>query len=71
MGEIGDAIEAHLRMIGLLKDDDLDENQRKFVEEKRAELASLTEETPALSSRASRFPDNAQLCVNCNQKAVV
>ena len=38
VAEIGDAIECHMRMIGLLKDDGLDEHQKKLVAEKRAQF---------------------------------
>ncbi len=37
VAEIGDAIECHLRMIGMLKNDDLDEHQKALIEAKRAE----------------------------------
>src|SRR5690606_13440848 len=37
VAEIGDAIECHLRMIGMLKDDGLDEHQKRLVAEKRAQ----------------------------------
>ena len=35
--EIGDAIECHLRMIGMIKSEGLDERQKKLIEEKRAQ----------------------------------
>ena len=35
VAEIGDAIEAHMRTIGLIEDEALDEAQRRFVQEKR------------------------------------
>ena len=35
VAEIGDVIESHLRSIGLLKEDGLDEHQRKLIEEQR------------------------------------
>src|SRR6056300_253039 len=40
VAEIGDAIECHLRMIGMLKDEGLDEHQKKLVAEKRAQYES-------------------------------
>jgi len=72
VAEIGDAIECHMRMIGLLKDDGLDENQKKLVAEKRAqfEAASGTEggtETVVTSD----FPEGSQLCTKCNTKAAI
>lgn len=38
VAEIGDAIEAHLRMIGLIKDEGLDAHQQKLVDEKESSL---------------------------------
>ncbi len=70
VAEIGDAIEGHLRMIGLLKDDGLDEHQKKLIADKRAQMekASKTAET---SGEASEFPASAQLCNKCSTKAVI
>ncbi len=70
VAEIGDAIEAHLRMIGLLAQDDLDEHQKKFLDDKRAELAALSSEKKNAET-AREFPQNAELCSHCNTKAVV
>ena len=69
VAEIGDAIECHLRMIGMLRDDGLDEHQKKLVAEKRAQYEStLQSSTPEDSSG---FPEGAQLCLKCNTKAAV
>jgi hypothetical protein len=69
VAEIGDAIECHMRMIGLLKDDGLDEHQLKLVAEKRAqyEAAKGTED----SGDAGDFPEGAQLCAKCHTKAAI
>ena len=69
VGEIGDVIERHMRMIGLLKDDGLDEHQRKLVEEKRAQYESAVD--VAESEDPGDFPDGAQLCNKCNTKAAI
>jgi len=69
VAEIGDAIECHLRMIGLLKDDGLDEHQLKLVEEKRAQYETMMGKTEVKSD--SEFPDGAQLCGKCNTKATI
>ncbi|MDH3900134.1 MAG: NrdJb [Gammaproteobacteria bacterium] len=69
VAEIGDAIECHMRMIGLLKDDGLDEHQKKLVADKRAQYESAinTVET----EDAGDFPDGAQLCGKCQTKAAI
>ena len=69
VAEIGDAIECHMRMIGLLKDDGMDEHQRKLVEEKRAQYESAV--SVAESDAPGDFPDGAQLCIKCNTKAAI
>jgi hypothetical protein len=69
VAEIGDAIECHMRMIGLLKDEGLDEHQQKLVAEKRAqyEAAKGAEER----ADAGDFPEGAQLCAKCHTKAAI
>ncbi len=69
VAEIGDAIECHLRMIGMLKDEGLDEHQRKLVAEKRAQYESV--QNAASQENGGDFPPGAQLCVKCNTKATV
>lgn len=69
VAEIGDVLESHLRMIGLLKDDGLDEHQKKFVAEKRKAFAdSLAMMEP---TESNGFPSGAALCLKCHTKAVV
>ncbi|MDZ4263615.1 MAG: NrdJb [Pseudomonadota bacterium] len=69
VAEIGDAIESHLRMIGLIKDDGLDEHQQKLINEKRQQFESLAKR--ATASESSDFPDGSQLCTKCNTKAMI
>jgi hypothetical protein len=69
VAEIGDAIECHMRMIGLLKDEGLDEHQRKLVEEKRKQYESALETAEA--EDPDDFPAGSQLCLKCNTKAAV
>lgn len=69
VAEIGDAIECHLRMIGMLKDDGLDEHQKKLVEEKRAQYENAVVRSKGAS--AGDFPPGAQLCGKCQTKAMI
>ena len=69
VAEIGDAIECHLRMIGMLRDDGLDEHQQKLVAEKRAQYESTLQS--AAPEESGGFPEGAQLCLKCNTKAAV
>ncbi len=70
VAEIGDAIECHLRMIGMLKDDELDEHQKKLIAEKRAQYEGAAEQNKE-SESSSEFPASAQLCGKCSTKAVI
>ena len=72
VAEIGDAIEAHMKMIGMIKDNNLDEHQQALVDQKRKEY----EERSASSKVANNtspgdFPAGAQLCNKCTTQAVV
>jgi len=69
VAEIGDAIECHMRMIGLLKDDGLDEHQKKLVQEKRAQFEAAS--GSVAESGCSDFPEGSRLCVKCHTKAVI
>ena len=69
VAELGDAIECHMRMIGLLKDDGLDEHQKKLVAEKRAQYEANTKSVEEKGAEA--FPASAQLCNACSTKAVI
>ena len=73
IAEIGDAIECHLRMIGMLKDEGLDEHQQKLVAEKRAQFEKTAKADTAKLAEDddSSFPAGAQLCGKCTTKAVV
>jgi hypothetical protein len=69
VAEIGDAIESHLRMIGLIKDDGLDEHQQKLINEKRQQFEGIVKRAEEKGS--ADFPDGAQLCTKCNTKAMI
>ena len=69
VAEIGDAIECHMRMIGLLKDDGLDEHQQKLVAEKRAQYEAS--KGSAESNGKGDFPEGALLCAKCHTKAAI
>jgi len=72
VAEIGDVIERHLKMIGLIPTEALDEHRQKFIEQKRreAESRAVTREN-CDGGEAPAFPAEAQLCVKCSMKAVV
>lgn len=69
VAEIGCAIESHMKFIGMLKDHELDEHQKKLIAAKRKEFEEknkvIEEDTD------SNFPEKAQLCTKCQTKALV
>ena len=72
VAEIGDVIERHLKMIGLIPTEVLDEHQQRFIEQKRreAESRAVTREN-CDGGEAPAFPAEAHLCIKCSMKAVV
>ncbi len=73
VAEIGDAIENHLKMIGMIVDPGLDEHQQKLIEEKRREFESRQNGVSSQpeSDGDKAFPDSAVLCSKCNVKASI
>ncbi len=71
VAELGDVIECHLKMIGLIKLEEPDARQKKFLDEKRAQLESRNQATATVSDDNGSFPADAQLCAKCSTKAVI
>jgi len=69
IAEIGDIIEKHLMIIGLIQPEEMDEHQKAFLEAKRQELAGQKEAQS--EEPKGNFPPSAQLCRKCNHKAAV
>lgn len=65
VSEIGDAIEAHLKLIGMIEDEVLDEVQQAYIDEKRAKYMVKTD------SNENQYPAHATLCAKCNTKALI
>ena len=69
VAEIGDAIESHLRLIGLLKGGELDEHQKKLIDDKRNQYNAYVKTAEKVAP--GDFPESAQLCTKCSTKAVI
>ena len=72
VAEIGDVVESHLKMIGMIKTEQISEHQQKIMDEKRAQfegekLAKNAEQ----ETESSAFPAGSQLCGKCNTKAAI
>lgn len=70
VAEIGDAIECHMKMIGMIEDTTMDEHQRGILEQKRKEYEAINGNNHT-NDDTGDFPANAQLCKKCNTKAVI
>lgn len=70
VAEIGDSIESHLKLIGLIKTPEMDEHRKKLVAEKRQAYAAYSKQSLD-NDNDSPFPVSAQLCLKCQTKAVI
>lgn len=71
VAELGDVIERHLKKIGLIPAETLDEHQKRFIAEKRAQLKTHANGTECGDNGEAVFPPDAQMCAKCSAKAVV
>jgi hypothetical protein len=68
VADIGDVIERHLRMIGMIKDEGLDEHRRKLIADKLAQYQAARANSV---EPGNGFPEEADLCLKCQTKAVI
>ncbi|PCI18286.1 MAG: NrdJb [Piscirickettsiaceae bacterium] len=71
VAEIGDVVESHLKMIGLIKTEEISEHQQKIMDEKRAQFEAEKQVKLTVPTEASEFPAGSQLCTKCNTKASI
>ncbi len=72
VAEIGHALESHLRMIGMLKTEELSDHQKQIMEEKRKQFEDQSKVADAAASDDENpYPDGAQLCNKCHTKASI
>lgn len=70
VAELGDIIECHMKSIGLIASEEMDESRKQFVQAKRAEAKSR-EARKAGGADPGDFPADANLCMKCSMKAVI
>ena len=68
VAEIGDVIERHLKMIGLIQTEERDEHRESYLMEKRAQFTGTAETGDSIRHE---FPPEGQLCNKCLAKAVI
>jgi len=72
VAEIGDAIECHMKMIGMIEDKEIDECQREILDAKRREYESIhANGNTSTEDSSSEFPPGSQLCMKCHTRAVI
>ncbi|WP_373187471.1 NrdJb [Halopseudomonas sp.] len=73
VAEIGDVLEQHLTRIGMMTNE-MDEHQRAYLEQKRAEFVSLKPQGQVESDcddSTESYPPGAQMCAKCHTQAAV
>jgi len=72
IAEIGDVIAHHMQKIGLMEKEELSEQQKLILEQKRAEAEGAQSKPAAnASGEETSYPASATLCNKCHTKAVV
>jgi len=69
IAELGHIVEKHLRYIGLLGAETLDEHKQKLIADKRREFEERNRQQDAFAR--GEHPEGAQLCTVCTTVAVV
>ena len=69
VAEIGHALESHMKMIGLIKEEKMSVAQREMILAKRAEYETLKGQVKGEES--GDFPADSKLCAKCYTKAVI
>ncbi|HDZ54872.1 MAG TPA: NrdJb [Pseudomonas xinjiangensis] len=73
VAEIGDVLDQHLKRIGMISDE-MDEHQRAYLEQKRAEFVSLKPQSQTSADcddSTESYPPGAQMCGKCHTQAAV
>ena len=72
IAEIGDVIAHHMQKIGLMEKEELSQQQKLILDQKRAEVENSQKKTVADSvGEEAGYPASATLCNKCHTKAVV
>lgn len=66
VAEIGEAIESHLKSIGIIQEEELSDHHVALIAEKRTAAMD-----GAANAENSDFPPGSQLCMKCNVQAMV
>jgi hypothetical protein len=70
VADLGDVIECHLKMIGLLRSEEPDQQRTDFLKDKLAQYNAAHRGADSKDD-GSGFPPEARLCNRCSTKAVI
>lgn len=70
VAEIGDAIECHMKMIGMIIDEEMGDEQVAILADKRKQYEMINKKSSE-SANDSSFPASSQLCAKCHTKSVI
>jgi hypothetical protein len=71
VAEIGFALESHLKMIGMLKTEEISDHQRRIMEEKRRQFEQANKADNDNALLDNPYPEGAGVCMKCNTKAAI
>jgi len=74
VAEISSVIEKHMKSIGLIKDEEMSDNTKQILAEKKAQFEQEGSQTHAKTDdipEDNPFPANASLCNKCHNKSVI
>ncbi len=71
VAEIGDAIECHMKMIGMIEDKGLDQKQREMLDKKRQEYETIVANGNVNDTEKPDFPQGSILCGKCHTVSVI
>ncbi|EAZ97271.1 hypothetical protein [Marinobacter sp. ELB17] len=70
VAEIGAVIEKHLKAVGLLESEEMSDNTKRILAEKRADFEA-NQSKATNDDTSGDFPPNATTCGKCSTKAVI
>ena len=70
VAEIGAVIEKHLKAVGLMESEEMSDNTKRILAEKRADFEA-NQSKATNDDTSGEFPPNATTCGKCSTKAVI
>ena len=73
VAEIGESIESHMKMIGMIKEDGISDHQQQIMDEKRKAFEQMHSKVAEScdDDSGNSFPAGSQLCKKCSTKATI